>query len=47
VSYRREIQRGRGERDQRKERREIMHTKGEGTPEPALRRDVGREAEIL
>jgi hypothetical protein len=44
MSYRRERER---ERDQRNERRKIMNTKGEGTPEPVLRRDVGREADIL
>jgi hypothetical protein len=35
------------ERRERSEKREIMNTKGEGTPEPVLRRDVGREADIL
>jgi hypothetical protein len=32
---------------EKRERREIMNTKVEGTSEPMLRRDAGREAEIL
>ncbi len=34
-------------RERERERSEIMNTKVEGTSEPMLRRDVGREAEIL
>ncbi len=40
-------ERKREERDQRKERREIMNTKAERTPELVLRRDVGREVDML